>query len=94
MYNDMQKIEPKEWIGWGLTIIISILAAWMSMSGRVYSTESQLNVLEKRIEIMERSYDRQVEINEKLDDQYNQIITTLTEIKGAMNLKADKKLID
>jgi predicted ArsR family transcriptional regulator len=94
MYNDMQKIEPKEWIGWSLTIIISILAAWMSMSGRVYGTESQLNVLEKRIEIMERSYDRQVEINEKLDEQYNKIITTLTEIKGAMNLKADKKLID
>ena len=66
----------------------------MSMSGRVYGTESQLNVLEKRIEIMERSYDRQVEINEKLDEQYNKIITTLTEIKGAMNLKADKKLID
>ena len=87
----MGEVKMKTWGGWFLTIVISILGAWMSMSARVYSTESEIQVLKTRVDIVEKSYDKQIESAEKQTEQYNEIKQSLIRIEGVLNTKADKE---
>jgi hypothetical protein len=91
MVNQSDKITSKTWIGWALTIILSIVGAWTSMSSRVYSTESQIRLLELRVSAVEKGYDKQLENMVKLNEQYNEIKQSLIRIEGVLNTKADKQ---
>ena len=86
-----EKIPPKTWVGWVLTVLISVFSAWFSMDGRVYAIESQLNVLSKRVEIIEKSYDKLIINAELQSTQYNEIKESLVRIEGVLNTKQDKQ---
>lgn len=91
MERQTDRITPKTWIGWALTILLSIVGAWTSMSSRVYSTESQIRLLELRVSAVEKGYDKQLETMVKLNEQYNEIKQSLIRIEGVLNTKADKQ---
>jgi hypothetical protein len=91
MDNQTDRIATKTWIGWALTVLLSIVGAWTSMSSRVYSTEAQLKVLELRLTVVEKGYDKQLETMIKLNEQYNEIKQSLIRIEGVLNTKADKQ---
>jgi len=88
-----KRIETKTWIGWGLTVVVSISLSWGTMNARVYQTESSIEVLKTRVAVMEKAYDKQIEIATKNNDAYNDIKISLIEIKGIINLKQDKRFI-
>ena len=87
----MNKIETKTWIGWALTVIISVSGAWVSMNARIYTVESQLQVLRTRVEMVESGYDRQSKLQTEQSTTSQEIKQSLIRIEGALNLKADKQ---
>lgn len=93
MTERQKVIETKTWIGWVMTIVISITTGWMSMNARVYQTESSIEVLKTRVTVMEKAYDKQIEIANKNNDAYNDIKISLIEIKGIINTKQDKRYL-
>jgi len=87
------KIELKTWIGWSLTIFLSVTLSWGAMNARIYATESEIAVLKTRISITEKAYDKQIEIAEKNNDAYNDIKISLIKIEGIINMKQDKRWV-
>lgn len=53
-------IDTKTWIGWAITIFLSISGAWGAMTARAYNVEKEIAVVKQRIEVIEKSYDRLV----------------------------------
>ena len=84
-------IEWKTWVGWASTVIVSIFTAWAAMNARMYTVEKEIDVLKSRVEIYEKTSDKQSILLEKLEAQNNDIKQSLIRIEGVLNTKADKK---
>ena len=91
MNHEIDRITPKTWVGWLLTMIISIAGSWLSMNARVYGNENDISVLKTRVEVVEKSYDRQIQISERQNELNNEIKQSLVRIEGVLNTKADKQ---
>jgi hypothetical protein len=85
------EIQSKTWIGWVITILLSVGASWASMNTRVYSTESDLQVLKTRLEILEKSYDKLLLMQENQARQYSDISGSLIRIEETLKTKQDRR---
>jgi hypothetical protein len=80
-------IEKKQWIGWVITIILAVIAAVASSSGRIATNENKVEQCEKNIETIKNIQESQYEkINEKLD----WLIIEVTALKVEIKHKKDK----
>lgn len=87
----MGEINTKTWIGWLLTIVLSVGGSWASMNARVYGTESDLKVVKTRLEILEKSYDKLLQMQENESKQFREIESSLIRIEEKLKTKQDKK---
>jgi TolA-binding protein len=80
-------IDKKQWIGWALTILLAVIAAVASSSGRIATTENSVANCEKRIDKKE-SIDR--EQYEKINEKLDKLIIEVTELRIEIKHKQDK----
>lgn len=78
-----KKKEISKWVGWLLTVVISLVAAVAASSARVATLEEKACINAKNIERLENSQTAQFsEINRKLDLLLIQGTQNETEIKN------------
>ena len=79
--------NKKQWIGWALTILLAVITAVASSSGRISKAENNTEQCEKRVDKIECTQKEQYEkINEKLD----KLLIEVTALKTELKYKKDK----
>jgi uncharacterized FlaG/YvyC family protein len=86
--------------GWVLTIIISLVGAWVAVTARVYELEKQIELLKMEMannkeehKAQKEQSDKQACIIEEIHSMFNRIDKSLISMSGKLNLKADKKFM-
>ena len=90
---ERKEISKTNLIGWSLTITLSLFGGWMSTDARVYETEKQVELVKQEQQSEKEFSDRQLESNKEMMFIINRIDKGVVEIKGKLDLKADKKFI-
>ena len=81
-------------IGWIITIFFSVLGAWATINTRIYDLEKKEALVEQRITLLENQNDCQDKMIAKMYDLFVNIDNNITDIRGKLALKADKKYIN
>jgi len=84
------KITKSNIIGWVLTVILSVTAAYGTINARIYEVEKKIELLQLQISEDGKKIDRQVEDMKEVRDMFNRIDKNLIELKGVVNQKQDK----
>jgi len=86
--------------GWVLTIIISLVGAWATVTSRVYEVEKQIELLKMEMannkeehKAQKEQSEKQERIIEEIHTMFNRIDKSLISLSGKLNMKADKKFI-
>lgn len=81
-----------------LTVVLSIVGAWATINSRVYKVEKDIELLKLELKTRKELDDKRDKRDEKLDDTVTRIFDKLdelsncfSEVKGKLQLKADKK---
>ena len=81
-----------------VTIILSLFAGWMGMSARVYNLEKNIEIVKLDVSNVRTEVANTKSIYEKMDqrmnqtvDLFNKIDKSLVELRGDLDLKADKQ---
>jgi enoyl-[acyl-carrier-protein] reductase (NADH) len=77
-------------IGWGLTVALSVAAAYGTINARVYEVEKKIELLQMQITEDGKKIDQQAEDMKEVRDMFNRIDKNLIELKGVVNQKQDR----
>lgn len=93
---DKPKLELTKYIGTiFIAVITAIFTSLTAVDGRVVANEKETAIIKTQVELfMQNQAATNKEVGDKLDKittGTNNIINSLTEIKGALNLKEDKE---
>lgn len=77
-------------IGWGLTVALSVVAAYGTINARVYEVEKKIELLQMQITEDGKKIDQQAEDMKEVRDMFNRIDKNLIELKGVVNQKQDR----
>jgi len=87
--------QKKQWIGWALTIVLAVIGAVATSSGRMSSMEIKFQTHEQQIIELKREYiDRIKSIECKQDKQIeatNELTKSIIRMEGKLDLKQDKQ---
>ncbi len=87
---DTKGITKTNVIGWGLTVALSVVAAYGTINARVYEVEKKIELLQMQINEDGKKIDQQAEDMKEVRDMFNRIDKNLIELKGVVNQKQDR----
>lgn len=87
---DTKGITKTNVIGWGLTVALSVVAAYATINARVYEVEKKIELLQMQITEDGKKIDQQAEDMKEVRDMFNRIDKNLIELKGVVNQKQDR----
>ena len=86
--------------GWVLTIVISLMGAWLTVNARLYEVEKQIELLKLESEnnkeehkMQKEALQKQEKLTEEIHAMFVRIDKSLVSLQGKLNMKADKKFI-
>ena len=78
-------------LGWGITIILSVIASWAAMNARLYEVEARIRLLEAQgLRDTKRNEEYYAQMRNHIDDSIK-VTESLIRIESALKLKQDKK---
>ena len=90
---ESNKVTKSHYIGWVLTILLSVAGAWGAINARVYEIEKQVEMMRLEVNATKLSQAQQASDYKEILKMFNRIDKNITEINGKLELKADKKFI-
>jgi len=79
--------QKKQWIGWILTIVLAVIAAVGTSSGRISTMENKCEENEKKIDKIENCQQKQ---NEKINEKLDRLLIEVTELRIEIKHKKDR----